>query len=414
MFGSIRFRRVRALCKCCKLHSITRRAIRFSGAYLLGFLIVSISCDILSSSSGQLRPFFELKCPEAYRNCPQVYSNSGALSRAQRSLPEPSALVNNLTELITTPTITTMSPNSQTPSTNTSILVTSRVSPAASISSAHPPDSSRIKDASSNDISGTSIPTATSDVIPTSLKPISPLIHDQQLHERIWIDLDSLGPNMSAICSFNEASANRQELFQFHQLAKSWPSYSGAIFTYACLFIATYLSFAGTARPIRIITCVMVLGFMMLATIFNVQLVKEHFHHYGDVLAGATLALTVNLFIVIVYLNLFRDTHYYERQKMISPRRLKIHENFRPYNAPNGSEFGTYNLDDGNHSEHSGDDHMITNPANGPIRTTDTADLDGSGVHPASGNDLAMRYFQIPRANYRNAPRPLSNLDQMR
>lgn len=152
----------------------------------------------------------------------------------------------------------------------------------------------------------------------------------------------------------------------------------------------------------------------MLTTIFNVQLVKEHFHHSADVLAGGALALFVNLFIVIVYLNLFRDTHYYERQKMISPRRLKIHENFRPFNPPNGSEFGTYNLDDGNHSEQSNDDHMNPNAANGGIRQTETADLDGSGVHPASGNDLAMRYFQIPRANYRNAPRPLSNMDQMR
>lgn len=154
----------------------------------------------------------------------------------------------------------------------------------------------------------------------------------------------------------------------------------------------------------------------MIATIFDVQLVKEHFHHPEDVIAGAGLALVVTIFIIIVYLNLFRDTHYYEKQKMFSSRRFKVYENFRPYQA-NGSEFGTYNLDDIN-PDHLNDptnvdvDHQTSNH----IARGETLEsgLEASGNHSASNNDLAMRYFQIPRANYRNGPRPLSTLDQMR
>lgn len=371
MFGSLRFRKIRALCKCCKLHSITRRAIRFSGAYLLGFLLVSISCDVLSTASGRLRPYFAQDCVNAYQQyCNGVGSLNSMLSRELQPETVAKDLKSSSSEMITIGSVHFSSlPSTSSPRSNLSL--TNANQPIASPLS----DGSRIKE--------------------TIMLP-----------ERRWIDLTH-GPTLNEICQFPE-SATRGELYAFHQLAKSWPSHPAAIITYACFFLAAYLSFAGTARPIRIISCVLILGLFILAVSFDVQLVKEHFHHWEDVLAGATLAAFVVFFVVIVYLNMFRDTHYYERQKLYPSRQSFVHENVRPYSS--NSAFGNYNLNNSN---------LNNNKINDPTELDGemlSAGIDNpSSNNNAYNNDLAMRYFQIPRANYRGAPRPLSSLNnQMR
>lgn len=224
------------------------------------------------------------------------------------------------------------------------------------------------------------------------------------LTERHWVDLSN-GPDLGTICQFPESSASADDLYAFHQLAKSWPSHPAAIFTYVCLFFASYVSFAGTARPVRIFSCLLVLALFVLALSFDVQLVKEHYHHWDDIIGATVLAAFVVMFVIVVYLNLFRDTHYYEKQKFYPQRRVYVHENVRPYSG--GSAFGNYNLSKLNNNQSTPEDGVMVNGG-------DTAAAGGSVSNSAYNNDLAMRYFQIPRANYRASPRPLASMNQMR
>lgn len=211
-------------------------------------------------------------------------------------------------------------------------------------------------------------------------------VDNRRLIERKWIDLN--GANLSQYCNFVGDSVQTRK---FDQIAMSWPSFPAAIFTYACLYIACYLSFVGTARPFRIITSVLVMVLLLIATIFDVQLVEQHYNHWEDVVAGAIFAFVVVIFVLIVYLNRFRDTHYYENQK-IHKRRPTAYDGYRGFN--NDVAIGNSSPDK-------------TDGGGGNVQN---GDIGGS----VSNNDLAMRYFQIPRANYRGAPRPLSSLNQMR
>lgn len=219
------------------------------------------------------------------------------------------------------------------------------------------------------------------------------------LLERQWIDLS--GQNIETICNFAPSDPYSDEAHhKIKQMAMSWPSFPATLAIYAALYISCYLCFVGTARPFRIVSCVLVTTIILAATVFGVQLVKDHYHHWDDVVAGAVLALGSVMFVLYVYLNKFRDTHYYERQKL-----FRGGSNRLPYaqdaytNYAGESSAGQYNLDKNN---------GFAGPnTNGALQGAETG---GS----LSNNDLAMRYFQIPRANYRGAPRPLSSLNQMR
>lgn len=218
--------------------------------------------------------------------------------------------------------------------------------------------------------------------------------------ERQWVDLTNVH-SLVELCNFSENRATPESLQMLRSLAQSWPSHPAAMVTYACLFLASYLSFAGTARPVRIISCVLVLALMIVALSFDVQLVKEHFHHWDDIISAAVLSGLVVLFVIIVYLNFFRDTHYYERQKLYPQRR--VFENVRPYSG--NSAFGNYNMNKINDRTPAGDEILANG---GEVGEANDANAN------AYNNDLAMRYFQIPRANYRGAPRPISSLNQVR
>lgn len=383
LFGSLKFRQIRALCTCCKLHSITRRTIRFSGAYALGFFIVVISCNVLATTSGRLRPYFAQECPALYKDC-----DIGPMPRSSSR------------DLFINPTGRPVSPvpRMEPSDMGAAPLSNGNMQPTNDMSNIHPlspPISSNI---SSQLIPSTPIQPAplVGGVIPSpgdqgdQDSPAARFKRDtmnRSLLERKWIELS--GVDLASGCHFQGDSSQTRK---FEQLARSWPSFPAAVLTYACLFVASYLSFVGTARPFRAITCVLVMLLLLSATIFDVELVKAHYNHWEDALAGAALALIVVVFVLLVYLNKFRDTHYYENQK-VQRRRPYASGNLKGYN--NELAIGQYNLD-------KSDGQVAHDVQNG--------DTGGS----ISNNDLAMRYFQIPRANYRGAPRPLSSLNQMR
>lgn len=349
MFGSLKFRQIRALCTCCKLHSITRRTIRFSGAYLLGFLIVLISCDILANTTGRLRPHFAQECPSAYRSCFKTSNTPGRSQQpAAAQLPAASAQ-------------------------------TSAAIDASTIQLASQPISSQFNanNTFANQQQAAPLVRGSNSALSAAL-------------ERHWIDLTD--SNLTQLCGFDV-----QDPDQVHRkaqsLAMSWPSGPASIFTYACLFLSCYLCFVGTARPFRIITSVIVVVLLLAATIFDVRLVRERYNHWDDVAAGSFLALVVVVFVLAVYLNKFKDTHYYENQKLYK-RKFYVYENFK--GSSSDAPLGQYNLDK-------------TEPATAVNSNMRNGEIGGS----VSNNDLAMRYFQIPRANYRGAPRPLT-MNQLR
>lgn len=336
---------------CCKLHSITRRTIRFSGAYLLGFFLVMISCDILATSTGRLRPFFAQDCPDAYKAC---------LSPSDQSMKAPESLARALA--------TPANPDS-----STLVTVNDSLPP---VSESGPAAAPLLMEASSE---ASRLPDERGSVAPSIV-------------ERKWIDL--AGKHLDQVCNFAGGDPNVE--LKFRQLALSWPSYPAALFTYACLFIACYLSFVGTARPVRLITSCLVILFVLVAVVFDVQLVKEHYNHWEDVVSAALLAASVLGLVLYVYLNKFRDFHFYENQKLhaIQARSCPMDASFGNYSAE--TTLGQYNMND------------ISNGAtNNAMQNDETA---GS----VTNNDLAMRYFQIPRANFRGAQRPTSAMSSMR
>lgn len=214
---------------------------------------------------------------------------------------------------------------------------------------------------------------------------------DKRFLERQWIMLE--GVNMAQLCDF---SGDDIQTRKFDRLTMSWPSFPASIVTYAALYLAAYLCFVGTARPFRVITSVLVVVLLLTATIFDVQLVREHFNHWEDSLSGAILALLVVGLVLYVYLNKFRDSHYYDNQKL--PKRR--HDQNISNGYSNEIAMEQYNLDKADDEPGS-----ITNINNNNNNVPNTDAGGGSGS--VANNDLAMRYFQIPRANYRGAPRPL-------
>lgn len=396
MFGALKFRQISALCTCCKLHSITRRTFRFAGAYLLGFLIVTISCDILANTTGHLKPYFAHECHNAYRSCAMF--NQPANFQARN--PTSSSMNSSTTSALVMPSKSTVSPMLET----TLDKIPQPASPP--ISSA--PNSGTINNGTINSstINSSNSSEGTIDNSTTNIQPIpspsalvaraspiesNPLIPQQSsFFQRQWIDLS--GQKISDVCDPDGLIADPESKYHIRQLAMSWPSYPASMLTYAALFIAFYLSYVGTARPFRIITCIVVMSLLLAVTVFDAKLVDDHFSHWEDVAGGAVLALVVVIFILLVYLNRFRDSHYYEDQKLSSKRRqMFIGDNLRSHNS--------------DHAFHGADkpDHQ-SSAINIP-----NADTNGS----VSNNDLAMRYFQIPRANYRGAPRPVSTMNQM-
>lgn len=377
MFGSVKFRQIRALCTCCKLHSITRRSMRFIGAFMLGLFIVMISCDILATTSGRLRPYFAQECPSAYQACATTTSNSQQ-PRDLSSLVAPAVPKNPISNIDTPSSVPLSPPISATFITTND---TKNLNAQSSSHSVPLPRSKRASNAAST----------------------SALF----IMERQWIDLSS--QSLKDVCQYvsppAEIDRETGEVispvidsdYRFQQLAMSWPSFPAAIFTYACLYISCYLCFVGTARPFRMITSVLVVILIILATVFDVQLVKGHLNHWDDVVAGAFLAFVVTIFVLFVYLNKFKDTHYYENQKLAKIRASYYNqENRRCYPGETGATAnGPYNFDKttGIVATRNNDNNLHANNNNG-LQNTETA---GS----VSNNDLAMRYFQIPRANYR-------------
>lgn len=352
MFGALSFRQVRALCACCKLHSITRRTLRFSAAYLLGFLLIMISCDILAFSTGRLRPFFAQDCPAAYQQCLQPTSQRLARDESSQASTKPS------TQLISQQ------------------VNTSEIKPA------------------SLPIQTLSSPVAE----PLVMQASGSESGDRLIIERKWVDLT--GQNLDEIC---RQFSSTYDLQRFKQIARSWPSFPAAIFTYAILFTSCYLCFVGTARPFRLITCILVMLLILISILFNVQLVKEHYHHWEDVSSSSILAIIIVTFILYVYLNKFRDVHYYENQKLSKTGKpthsaIKLHDikgysNDAAIGDFNNNQFDKDAIEDG---------RILSTTTNGHV----------DQANAMSNNDLAMRYFQIPRANYRGAPRPISSMNQ--
>lgn len=382
MFGSLKFRQISALCACCKLHSITRRTIRFSGAYALGFLIVMISCDILANTSGRLRPYFAQECPDVYF---KLCNPSSGLSNAS----QPQRLIS-----------TTSRPMDDqfAPSPSAQVITAANLSTDLSDTSrlVHPPSRPISSDETNMSLSviqpklNTSDQQASNDSVLQRFKRDTGIENRWLFFERQWVDLRN--SKMSENCNFHGGDDDAIRFFD--TLAMSWPSFPAAIVTYSCLFIACYLCFVGTARPFRLISSVLVVCLLLMATIFDVRLVNEHFNHWEDVAGGAILALVVVLFVLYVYLNKFRDTHYYENQKVVGNRR-SIGRNSTSFNKRynNDIALNQYNLD----------------KIEGDARNGETLQ-NGDTVGSISNNDLAMRYFQIPRANYRGAPRPMSSM----
>jgi hypothetical protein len=196
--------------------------------------------------------------------------------------------------------------------------------------------------------------------------------------------------NLAELCDF---SGDAIQTRKFERLVMSWPSFPASIVTYATLYVAAYLCFIGTARPFRVITSVLVVVLLLVATIFDVQLVREHFNHWEDSLSGAILALMVVILVLYVYLNKFRDSHYYDKQKL--PKRGAADQNISN-GYSNEIALEQYNLDKAD-DEPGSVSNMNSN------NNVHNAEVGASGPN----NDLAMRYFQIPRANYRGAPRPI-------
>lgn len=392
MFGSVKFRQIRALCTCCKLHSITRRSMRFVGAFMLGLFIVMISCDILATTSGRLRPYLAQECPSAYQTCPVTNLNS-----QQRRDISPSSSSNDATINV--------------PNSNDAFTISNVNPPTKPISATmnnqqqQAGNDSRKSDAQLYSSSTSSFPQRTKRAAATTNTVI--------LLERQWVDLS--GQSLKDVCQFvpptpsplsgSEASSSGSETsdiinptedanYRFNQLAMSWPSFPAAVFTYACLYIACYLCFVGTARPFRMITSVLVVILLILATVFDVQLVKGHFNHWDDVVAGAFLAFIVTIFVLVVYLNKFKDTHYYENQKLAKYRAYYYNnqENRKCYPGEQTGVIGQYSFD--KTSGMVANNQNLNSNNNNALQNIETA---GS----VSNNDLAMRYFQIPRANYR-------------
>lgn len=378
MFGSLKFRQVRALCTCCKLHSITRRTFRFTAAYLLGFLLVMISCDILANTTGRLRPYFAQDCPNAYQQCVGLLSPPSSTPSASNLLFGGAGAGDLQTQPSTRPAPVIISGGEST------------VSPAQ-----QPPPSAPISASSSNMtplvntmgetaaqvMRQPSLATSTSRALGSGAGGGGDL-NLAAIVERHWVSL--AGKNLTQLCGFT--GDHEEQALKSQEMAMSWPSSPGALFTYASLFVACYLSFVGTARPFRIITSIIVVMLFLVSVMFNVQLVKDHYHHWDDVASGAGLALILVVFVLHVYLNKFKDTHYYENQKLYK-RKLYVYEN----NTSNKSSSGwnpneAYTLDK----------TEPTLPATGQMNLQN-GDVGGS----ISNNDLAMRYFQIPRANYR-------------
>lgn len=369
MFGALKFRKINSLCKCCKLHSITRRTIRFAGAYAFGFLIVVISCNIIATTTGRLKPYFAQECPQAFRDCPTqsiTSGNGGLLDSSISSVPRQPA------------------PTSQPPVDATANLADTNVRPL-----------------SQPITSGNSSTTATS-VVPLAAQLVrqsrqapwpssSSSANGRKLIERQWVVLS--GVDLASLCQFAGDSVQTRK---FDHLAMSWPSFPAAIITYACLFIATYLCYVGTARPFRLLTSTLVVMALLLALIFDVQLIKEHFNHWEDVAGGAGLAIVVVVFVLIVYLNKFRDSHYYENQKL-SRRYLNNQDS-------HNNSSSNYN---GYSNEIALEQFQLDKTDEQQAAPNGSTANGGDGA--VQNNDLAMRYFQIPRANYRGAPRPLSN-----
>lgn len=367
LFGALKFRKIRSLCRCCKLHSITRRTIRFAGAYILGFLLVMISCNIIATTTGHLKPYFAQECPQAFRDCPtQAAGPSTGPSNGPLSGPTASPLaVSNWSTLLP-------QPSADAPANETDVAPITR------------PLSEPIQNGSSlTNVSALPLP---GHLIRTRRDIASSRGAGLRLVERKWIILE--GVNLAELCEFNGDSVQTR---RFDRLAMSWPSFPASIVSYACLFLAFYLSFVGTARPFRLLTCVLVAALLLLGLAFDVQLVKEHYSHWEDVLAGSALSLVVVVFVLIVYLNKFRDTHYYERQKLLpSPRSFVSAASEHVLNNHNGYSneiaLEQFNLD-------KTEDQLANNSAGGQ--------QNGDAGGPLPNNDLSMRYFQIPRANYR-------------
>lgn len=382
MFGALKFRKISALCTCCKLHSITRRTIRFCGAYALGFFLIVISCDVIANRAGQLRPNFMLSCDSVYETCARQAASDAKLSRFVSPAISPAPLQIGL-------------PQEQASSGLSEVLDSSRIHPASSpIGGTSWNSSSDINlTLPANDATGLNSsdpqlsPTIETSAQTDAIKPLSRAKRqansgDRNLFVRQWIELS--GMDIRRVCQF---SGDDNQERKIERVAMSWPSFPAAIVTYACLFAACYLCFVGTARPFRMISSVLIVAIVLLAIVFDVQLVSEHYNHWGDILSAGALALLAVVFILFVYLNKFRDTHYYENQKL-----LKRRETAKQFNTSEG--------------------HYSINKA---LNSTGDAEMQNGDVGGSiSNNDLAMRYFQIPRANYRGAPRPMSAMNQVR
>lgn len=362
---------------------------------MLGFLIVMISCDILATSTGRLRPYFAQQCPSAYQNCPNLQAQQG------RGLtPAPSTLVASIAEATAQPLPlpTNLSEfNSAFGNQSESINVQPSSPPISS-----GPSSFAVSKPAASPIAARLV--QVNDQLigsnPSEGSRIRQFVTRQAtLLERQWVDLS--GQDIESICTFAPSESSSEDgIRKFNQIAMSWPSFPATLAIYACLYVSCYLCFVGTARPFRIITCVLVTIILLGATVFGVQLVKDHYHHWDDIAASAILALVGVIFVLYVYLNKFKDTHYYENQKL-----FRTGSNKFPYSQDGYTNYigeglaGQYNADKNN---------SFAGPnTNGALQNGETGGT-------LSNNDLAMRYFQIPRANYRGAPRPLSSLNQMR
>lgn len=109
---------------------------------------------------------------------------------------------------------------------------------------------------------------------------------------------------------------------------------------------------------------------LMAGAAFDIELVKVRYQHWEDVASSVVLSFLITTFVVIVYLNRFKDSHYYEKQKLVSSRRCAL-------------------VDD--------DDRVIANHST--LRHS-LADKQHNG---SPANDIALKYFHIPRANYRGS-----------
>lgn len=332
-----------------------------------------ISCDILANTTGHLKPYFFNECQNAYRSCAIVHQPANQARNPSPINPSTSSALVMPNEQIVSP-----KPSGEVTSLDTTL---DKIPEPAS-----PPISSG---PNSGTINNGTQPVPNPAALVASPFESNHLMQQSSLFQHQWIDLS--GQNISDVCDLERMGQNPEASYHVRQLAMSWPSYPASILTYAALYIAFYLSYVGTARPFRIITCILVMALLLSVTVFDAKLVDDHFNHWEDVAGGAVLALVVVIFILLVYLNRFRDSHYYESQKLYSRRRqMFIGENLRSQNSDHA--LGSFHGAD--KPDHQSSAINIQN-----------ADTNGS----VSNNDLAMRYFQIPRANYRGGPRPVSN-----